>query len=643
MKRETFIGQRVGRFGGMIDAGHAVVATGCVVTINHLLTSCVHNETFGCDFGAGGHHYVWVAGGCRAAFRCNEHNIGVCGQRKSAIAYELARCSCAENESARRTINAALRREDEAPEQRLRPDIFDLPRGVVDIGSCGAVTSFLSRLHAGARVSIVLFGGSSATGAGLSRREEIFGEIFASHLRTAFGADARLYNAGLGSSGSDYWAHCSSAHIPVEAHVDLILGEFAVNDQNSDAFGPRAYAPHETSTVTTLLATLAALSEPTTLLVSTNFLSNHPDTACASGLNLPGYRSMYSSHGIPTLSVLDAVREPDRCRSLHARAPGLWTLDHHPGPLMHAALGAIAVDWLRQANVSCGAGSGEREAHPRAHSLGNLAPAAAVTAAALTNDDCIGCSHDARGLGSNGVGHGVDSAVPSDEASIWRDRAPLTGPLACSTTLAPRAPGAFLRPFLPSRGEFCNRSTSGASVASAVPSTYSSDGDTFEYGVATCDEVPGWALSSGARGSEAFEMATPVESIRRDIKYRWLPTTAGAPIYFRVLVARAAGLVGLVFFCDATYLGSFNATLLHTHAASSRPHPNDAFSTVGPLRLGREACPTRQLVARFSFRILKSALVCTRVPRGTYLLRIVPSRKGAVGIVGVSQSAHAPA
>lgn len=102
---------------------HDAAQPPCSVSINaHLgVGPCIERTTFGCDnasdalpigddsarFAVGG-SYAWVNGGCRAALKCNGHNIGICGQKGVTT---HTRCSCDANETTRRAINLELWRE----------------------------------------------------------------------------------------------------------------------------------------------------------------------------------------------------------------------------------------------------------------------------------------------------------------------------------------------------------------------------------------------------------------------------------------------------------------------------------------------------------------------------------------------------
>merc|ERR1719428_2498753 len=126
-----------------------------------------------------------------------------------------------------------------------------------------------------------------------------------------------MHKHAVGATGSDYYAHCIMAHVPVDTKADVIFGEFAINDAGGRSRLEK-HAPYEDSVLETLLTNVANAGQ-NPLFVSSNFYAEARRETTAgkcsvnivTGLDVNGYRAMYKKHGVPVLSLSDPFQHEE--------------------------------------------------------------------------------------------------------------------------------------------------------------------------------------------------------------------------------------------------------------------------------------------------------------------------------------------
>lgn len=163
--------------------------------------------------------------------------------------------------------------------------------------------SKISRLAAGTESDVVfsVFGGSASCGAELVSLDGHFAHILARWFDRSFGSRVTLLNMAVGSTSSDYYAMCAGQHL--QANVDLVLGEHALNDANM-RYGPNLYAPHQASITEQLLLQIRRHA-PRAAFVYAGLLPVYRQ--CTSGEDWPGVLDAVDYHGASAVSVRDLV------------------------------------------------------------------------------------------------------------------------------------------------------------------------------------------------------------------------------------------------------------------------------------------------------------------------------------------------
>jgi hypothetical protein len=103
-------------------------------------------------------------------------------------------------------------------------------------GDASRVAALVDRALSGQNIiTIVTAGGSSAAGAEMYQRAQLFSAQVATWLGTVLGLRARLLNMAVGGTASDYYAFCADQHLPLPVH--------AVAEEAGKASGPELPRP----------------------------------------------------------------------------------------------------------------------------------------------------------------------------------------------------------------------------------------------------------------------------------------------------------------------------------------------------------------------------------------------------------------
>lgn len=108
-------------------------------------------------------------------------------------------------------------------------------RALVSGGEDVRLRRLLDKAQRGEPVTVGVIGGSITQGASATKEEWRYGNRVAAWWRERFSkADARLVNAGIGATGSDYGALRAQRDL-LSHQPDLVIVEYAVNDANTRA------------------------------------------------------------------------------------------------------------------------------------------------------------------------------------------------------------------------------------------------------------------------------------------------------------------------------------------------------------------------------------------------------------------------